>query len=542
MTRLLLTLLSFALAALSVVNYARDQAARRPGEGFARTYTLDVRRARYVDSARLEPKADLSALVLANAALEDALGTIPWREMSPAERERWVAALSRLNEELAGARALALEAVAARPGWPFHRLLLGQLVYAADRRALSLDLYARPERWMTPLREAASAAPGVDLGWTFLGGAMLESWGFLPQAAQREGAQVLRRAFLDPSFVSRAFCAASDVFGRAKAMELLPDATGSIRAAREALAGIGDVASVATLEERWERLEMAAREADLKKLEERARLGDENGLRAGCHAWVATHPLLDFDTPKGRKQAARVLELWPGDVARPWRAAGRGELVRFFLDGRAADAPADAVGRAVGALVGVPEVARARAALMAGDRYALSRVLHDTQTLGTFEWTPLFVELSRMELRAGRLAEAVEAVGQVAPGAREECEVLLVRRDVARAEQNKKELDAVAAGLRKARAGMLEPQGVGGASLSLCVDSEQDSGRVLAATVRVTGQSLVAYGWNRGRLGAELVEREKDISVPLAGRHGRVAFSIRTLAGGAAEIKSAVVK
>ena len=122
------------------------------------------------------------------------------------------------------------------------------------------------------------------------------------------------------------------------------------------------------------------------------------------------------------------------------------------------------------------------------------------------------------------------------------CEVLLVRRDLARAEQNKKELDAVAAGLTKARAGMLEPQEVGGASLSLCVDSEQDSGRELVATVRVTGPGLVAYGWNRGRMATKLVEREEEISVPLAGRHGRVAFSIRTLAGGNAEITSAVVK
>ncbi|HQR65945.1 MAG TPA: hypothetical protein PLB02_00965 [Thermoanaerobaculia bacterium] len=441
----------FALAGLSALYYGLDLAQRRPAMAFAREFSIDVRRPLAVARAETAPAADMASFVMVDAALSDALEPLRWTDLTPAEKQAWLAAIGRYDEELEAARRLALEGVAARPGWAYHRLQLGQAVYAADRRAQRPDLWERSERWAIPFALAESAAPGDETIWTFHAGAYLENWGRLPAEQRREAPELLSRAFRDPEFVRRGFLHAWAAFGRDQAVALLPRTAGALKAAREEAARAGDPAGVATLQSMWERAELSERAADIQKLEERWRLGDAAGVRNLARSWPARHPAPDFDTPAERAKAARVLELWPTETTGPWRGDPGGDLVRFFLDGRTASVKPEALARTVSALTDVPETVRARVALAAGDRFRMEEILSRSERAGTFEWTPFFVELSRFELKAGRPEAAEAALSRIAPGARGECAVLLARRDVARARGEAAELQAVAVGLRAAR-------------------------------------------------------------------------------------------
>ena len=272
---------------------------------------------------KFESESDLAAAIAVRAALSDTDASPP---SVPGVRAR--------EEEIAAARDLALDAAATRPGWAYHRFLLGRLDVWGRGIAREPSAPAIRDTWATPLRLAAVGAPGVDEIWSALGQTYLENWQKLSSSQRSEAIPVLRRALQDPRFVSARFLALSAAVGRDEAMGLLPENPDLLRAAADSFSLQGDLTAVAALLGRLDTAERKARATDLARIEGRFRARDQNGLRTACADWAAEHPTSELDDPAGRAQAARVLELWPGDRGGPWEGDPRADLVRFFLDGR----------------------------------------------------------------------------------------------------------------------------------------------------------------------------------------------------------------
>lgn len=523
--------LGLAVAATS--HYALDRAGRARALAFARSWGFDVRKPEAVEQISLEPSADFALGAMADAAIGDEIGTVRWKELDEAERTAWMDALPRRGEMLRAAHGLALSAVALNPGFAFHPYRVGQLEYLIERRAGSEALRAGRARWRVPLVRATRLAPAFDGSWSFLGASMVETWPLLSGTERREGRQVLKRAFLDASFARGAFASVSTELGVEEAVKLVPEVPGSLAAALAQVSLSGNVAGAAELRARWERVEAAARAADLARLEERARKSDDDGLRAGCRAYVNAHPPRELDSETGRRQAARVLALWPSDRGGPWRRDGRGELLRYFLEGRSDGLDPVAVGRAAAAMTGVPEVEQARLALLAGDRYGWEQVVGESKTVGSLEWTPFFTELARAELAEGRVAEAGEALGRIAAPARGECAVLLARRAWAEAAGDRTEVDTAEAALGKARGVWVGPEAWStSGKLALCVDPVADREAELRVGLSAASPALLAWEVNGGRRGTFTVGPEvASLRVPLSGLQGVAVVSLTVLAG-----------
>lgn len=526
-------------AAFSVLGYVRDVGWRRRAEAFGREFTFSERRPEKLEAAGFEGAGDLAATAVARLALLDALEGVNLSALSPEMRQLWLDAAFRLDDEMAAAEGLVRSALVSRPGWAYHRFLLGQLSYARARRLRSPELLERPARWAVPLRLATIAAPGDDATWTYYAGAALELWAGLPEPAREEALPVLKRAFADPPFVSRAFPSAVAGLGPDAALGLLPDAPAAFASAREVLGKTGDREALLRVQARWERLEERARAADLAHIEDRNLKGDTRALRDACRRFVRDHPVRELDQPESRKQAARVLEVWPEDRGGSWRSDPRAELLRFLLDGRARGLPGPALLRAAEEIAEVPDPVKARLLLLGGDRYGYEKLLRLSETSATLEWTPFFLDLARRELEAGLLLEAEAALERIVRQARGECEVLLVRRDLARAKRTPEAAAELEAALAASTRDDYPPELWSGRSLSLCVDPARDRDRYLEVRVKTRAPALVAYGWDGGRGTTELVEGERVISVPLSGRSGRRSFSLETVAGPVVEVLGA---
>lgn len=544
-TRLAMAGFWLTLVGVATYHYTQDRAGRRNVLAFAREWGFDVRKPLHVEQVALEPSADTAAGVMLEAAVGDEIGSVRWNDLDVRERAAWMDALARRGEMLEAAHTLALSAVADNPGFAFHAYRAGQLAYLSARRRGSGALKAESGKWLVPLQRTTRLAPGFDGGWGFLGAALVETWPLLPRAEREKGRAVLKRAFLDPEFARGAFVPVSTELGVAEAVGLVPEVPRPLAAAQAEVARAGNVEAAAALRARWERAEAKARAADLAKLEERARMRDEDGLRAGCRTFVAAHPPRELDGVEGRRQAARVLELWPRDRAGPWRGDGRAELLRYFLDGRSDVVNRAAVARAAEALTGVPEADRARLHLLAGNRYGWERVLGESKTVGSLEWTTFFAELARAELAAGRTDKAAEALGRIAPRAQGECAVLLARRAYAEAAGD--EADAEEAGrlLEAVRESRVGPEAWSTAwSLPLCVDAGSemgaDRGVELQITFAAAAPALLAWDVNGGRRGTFVVEpKGATLRVPLNGLQGVAVVSLPLLAGPRPAIVSA---
>ena len=529
------------LAGVAALHFWQDQAGRRKAVAFAHEWGFDVRKPAYVEQVALEPSSDTAVGVMADAAVGDEVSPVRWNDLDAAERAAWMDALVRRGEMLEAAHALALSTVAANPGLAFHAYRVGQLAYLSARRRGGEALMAERAKWLGPLRRASRLAPGVDGVWSFLGAALIETWPLLPKDEREAGRGVLKRAFLDPEFARGVFVPVAAELGVAEAVGLVPEVPGPLAAAQAEVARVGNAEAAAALRARWERAETKARAADLAMLEERARMGDDDGLRAGCQTFVAIHTPRELDGPEGRRQAARVLSLWPQDRPGNWRGDGRAELLRYLLDGRSDGVDKAAVARAAEALVGVPEADRARLALLSGNRYGWERVVRESKTVGSLEWTTFFAELARAELAAGRSREAAEALGHIAPRARTECAVLLERR--AWAEAAGDEADAEEAGrlLAAARSASVGPEAWSTVwSLPICVDPRADKGAELRISLRAAAQGLLAWEVNGGRRGTFVVGPEgASVGVPLDGLQGVAVVSLPILAGPRPAIVSA---
>ena len=451
--------------------------------------------------------------------------------------------LEKRDALLESARGLALRAAAARPGWAPHRMLAAKLLFLAERRK---GFPNPPETWLAPMRSAAREAASVA-DEAFLAGALLESWAKLSPAEREALPAALATAFVDPSSVARLVPPAVAALGEDAAARLVPDEPRLLRALAEERAAAGDLDGAAAAWKRFDAAEGRARARDLAGIEERSRMGDVDGARRLCRAWMALHPVRERDTEEGRREAARVLELWPEDAGGSFRRDARGDLVRYFLDGREAAVPGAALARAVAALSDVPEPVRARIAVLADDRYAWERVLATSEATGTLEWTPFHLDVARRHLADGNPGEAREALGRISPAARAECSVLLVRREAARAERRAGRTpgddegalaDELARTRRRlAEARELSPSG----QLPVCVDPETDGVGSLRVRLRMPGPALVAWGWNGGSAAREGAEGEVELVAPLAGIQGRAFFTTRVLAGPAPALVSASI-
>ncbi len=517
-----------ALAAVSVVHDRFDVGMRNQAEDFMRRFGLDARRPLDLQSMQLEPAGDLAADVAVDGAL---------RDLDAAIRSGATPSNTRATGQLAAAQELMLDAISKRPGSVHHLLLLGEAAHAEQALAGGGEP-ASPETslvrialWARPLRVAASAAPGADATWEALATSYLASWNDLASENRFETTSALRRAFRNPDFAGREFPRAVSLLGSEGAIRLLPDAAKPLRAALRSTLAAGDVATAGLLTERADRAERKKRSADLLEIEAQASLGDVDGVRHLCQIWSVEHGIQDFDDSPGRTQVARLLDLWPAELVGDWNTDRRGELVTFFLEKNAPEAKPEAIARSVAALSGAPATTRARAKLLVGQ-------LEDAETIaaessaGSLEWTPYFVALARFQRLRGHALEAREVLDRANPLSRDDCDVILERREIVRALGDTEAVEAVRRSVALRLPSDLGAGWSADSTISLCVDPEATVGGRLEVELAASLPAFVIFGWDGGRLGSLVVATGRTLSVPLSGVAGRRTFWIRALAGG----------
>ena len=532
----------FALALLSIAQYARDSRWRDRAEQFARRFRLEQNGSVDLSMMRFVSSGDLSAAIVVDVALRDS-GTkalvVPRGDQGRDDHAQ--KRPSPKGDELDGARNLMLDAMAVRPGWAYHRFLIGKAAFMASHDSASASPL-RAELWARPLRSAAQDAPAVDVIWETLASDCLKTWSDLSPALRAESPAIFRRAFLDPDFVTHSLVAISQILGRDETIRLLPDAPKTLETAAKEMARAGDIDAAALLTARRETAERQQRAIDLKRIEQRAAYRDEEGLERACALWAWDHPLGEFDDPTGRAQSARVLELWPNDRLGSWRGDARAQLVRYFLAGREADVPPRALARALEPLSGVPPTVAARVKLLLGDVEGANELLQDSGAEGSLEWTPYYLALSKYELSQGKPGLARSALALVAPGTREECEVLIARRQVARALDDQREVQNIQDTLERMRSAF-DPQQAWSAkgALSVCIDPERAAARFLTVELVAEKPSVISYGWDGGRLGTLFVRDAGTLPIPFQGLSGRRTFAIETVFGGRVRVSGTAI-
>ncbi|MDQ6891336.1 MAG: hypothetical protein M3167_01475 [Acidobacteriota bacterium] len=519
--RVLFALACGVLAAASVASFRRESIERTGAEKFVRRFALDMRRPVEIGAMRYEPSADLATGIAVNASLSDAT------RVGGGERERGIDRA----QEATIARDLMLDAAAKRPGWAYHRYLLGQLMYGLAKGEHDPASPAW-QTWNVPLRLAAEGAPGLDAPSIALAQTYLQSWSKLSSSQRAEAIPVLRRALQVPGFLSTQFLVISDALSSEQATTLLPDDSEVLGSAAAAYAAHGDLAAAKNLIDRADAAEREERRDGIAKIEARFRMRDRDGLATACAEWAGRHPVAGLDDPAGRSQAGRVLELWPGDRGGPWDGDPRAELVRFFLDGRETAVPGATLSRTIGALSEVPDFVAARVKLLAGDVSGAQEIAAHPQDPGFPEWTAYYSDLARILLRQGRPREARGVLDLVAVASREDCDGLLVRRDVARSLKDSGELAIVSQRIEALRSSSRATEVLAGTgSISLCLDPEQPSARSIALRMASQVPSLVQFGWGMGRVGTVLLSGERVINVPADGLSGRRELTVRTIGG-----------
>jgi hypothetical protein len=542
-TRRLLSATCVVLALASFLLYRRDQEGRARVRALARRFTLDQRRPADAETLPLAPAEDLAAGVFANAVLRDAVEPASLAGLSPELRAAWLGALEARDEELAAARGLMLQGLARRPGWAYHAFLLATLTYVADTRRGDAVPGDDRRRWEPALRLAAAQAPRDDAIFAFWAAAYLERWTPAQAGRRREFPEILARAFTSPAFVATHFPAGVAALGRSEALALVPAEVGPLRAAADALARDHDLEGLAAALTRLGAAESAARERDLRRLEERARLGDVRSLSSGCVRFFSDHPIRELDDAQGRADAARLLALWPTERPGEWKSDPRGEAIRFFLEGREGAVPGATLAQAASALTGVPDDVLARIRLEAGDLRGAMALALDSASADSFAWTPFFVRLAAWELRSGRRDAAREALARIVPAARDGCDVLLVRRALAHASGETGEERRLAERIAALRPGKLSPDSWSASgSVSLCIDPERDASRELVVDVVGREPALVEFGWDGGRRGTLLVAPAGRIRLPLREQGGRHVVFVRRLAGGPVELSALIAE
>lgn len=502
-----LALVACGLAFASYALFDADRAARVPAQQFAERYTMPLRNPDTVSSLRFAPSGDFAGDLVADATLHDVASPVRLTDLEPAVRDAWIDSVQSQDAQLESACGVMLDALAARPGWPYHAILLGQLVYTREAQSLSPDLVAKYRRWAEPLNAGARSAPADAQLWQVLALAYLQTWPDLAHAHANEAANVFRNAFASPEFVRAAFIPATRTIGVDAAVANLPDVPKSLWSAYQLLASSGDVRSAWRVHQRWDQVEWRQRDIDLRALEQIATRRDAGVISRACRAWAAAHSVWDYDTPAARAQAARVLDLWPVSDSGRWPNDPRMDMINYFLAGRSESIDGAILARAAGPIAGVPLSRQAQLHVLASDITSAESFARSTESFGTLEWTPYIIELSRYWLRKGDREKALAALDAVAPAARSECEAGIAQREAS--------AQFVAAALP--RVGL---QWIGRASVPLCLAKRS---AVKVTFSLVSGDAVIVdYGWDGARTGSMLLTQgdhpAEVVLPPLAGQ------------------------
>ncbi|MFA6958498.1 MAG: hypothetical protein WC538_21735 [Thermoanaerobaculia bacterium] len=534
---LLLALVSLALLAASWLAWRDDRTERGKLDAFAARYDFELRRADDVATMRLEPQADLGAVIAASMTLDDVYGSVRLKDLDSATRAAWLRSVATTGNRVDDAIERTLDAIVRRPGWSFHQSMLAQLAYTKSRRESPGAVARDAARWELPALAAIRLAPGNLSVRAFLGGAYLETWDRITTRQLRRDA--LRAAMRSPAFVERSYGAVASLAGSDEAVALLPNDMPVLRIAFAREAKGGRVDAAAAIRSRLDAAILQSRAEGLERIELLARRRDRYGLATEIPAWLSANRLGEIDTAAARRQVARVAELVPPMRRGRWPDDPRARLLGHLLDGRASDADGASLARLAESLSAVPDPVAAAALAEGGEPFAARELLLASDSRGAFEWTPAIVAIARAFLKRGDVARARAILEELAPTARDECDALLVLRDASAGEER----EALAARLAAA-APRIYPAGAWSrsGSLALCVEPATMSRATLHVTMKASQPALVSWGWSNGRAGSFVVHDAQALDVPLSGFRGRLVFSIRTDAGGPVELGEATIR
>jgi hypothetical protein len=417
-----LALLFLCLAAGSMVSYRNDLASRATARAFVRDFELDLRRPDVAMTVAVTPRFDVAADVLADATLRDAVLPVNLSEVEPAVRASWIKAMSRMDDEFGAAELLTLEAIAARPGWPYHQSLLGQLVFQRASRSFESSLTTQKEKWRMPLLRAATAAGSDITLWQSLALGYLQIWPSMNPNDRQASPIVFRRAFASPEFVGVLFGPAIQILGIREAVSFLPDSAKPLWAAFQQVVRSGEVYEAWLVHRRWDAAEWKERADDLAEIELHAQRGDLDDTRILCESWTAHHSIWSYDSPAAHRQASRLLEMWPSGRQGSWERDGRAELIRYLIDKRDEFVSGPSLERALAALDGVSSARRAQVLLLAGNSDAAQSIVRGADDVGSLAWTPYFLAAAKEARKHGDSGEARRLLARISPAATGECD------------------------------------------------------------------------------------------------------------------------
>jgi hypothetical protein len=511
-----LTTLSVGVFVAGIETFKRDATSRVPATQFVQAYTIDIRRPEVAQSLRYAPSGSTAADLVADATLRDVLLPANLSELSAEKRAVWTASVSQYDAQMSRAAELMLDAIRSEPGWPYHQSLLGQLVFARGSESLSPALVAQHTRWSVPMRIAASTSVHDSARWQALALAYLQTWPALATAHRPFATAAFSRAFEDPAFVRVTFEPAVNIVGIEAAMAALPAVPAVLSTAFEDLVRSKRLREAWQVYQRWDAAEWRERERDLIKIERYADRGDVDQTRNGCMRWAAEHSVWQYDSPAARRQAARILGLWPRGADGHWLRDSRGELVRYFLAGRTASIEGTVLANVVDDLEGVPTPVQAQVRVLASDIGGAEQIARSSETAGTLAWKPYATELTRHWLRRGDRARARDALGVMPAAARDECEPELLRAAV-----ENRPLNVIPHSFTR--------RGDGRVDVPVCAGS--DLALRFRLNVESTGGAVVQYGWDGGRSASLLTRSGTPETVCVPAVSGAHVFSARIVRG-----------
>jgi hypothetical protein len=503
-----------ALAATSIASYRNDLASRATTNAFVRDFELNLRRPDVASTVALTPRFDVAADVFADTTLRDAVLSVNLGEAEPAVRASWIKAMSRMDDQFLAAESLALQAIAARPGWPYHQSLLGQLVYQRASRSFDPALTTHLEQWRMPLLQAATDAGSDITLWQSVALGYLQTWPSLSRDDRQSSPSVFRRAFAAPEFVKALFAPAIQLFGIHEAVSFLPEKSKPLWEAFQQIVLSGNVDAAWLVHQRWDVAEWKVRSDDLGEIETHGRRGDVDDARDLCQSWTAQHSIWSYDSPAAHRQAARLLELWPAGRQGSWDRDGRAELLRYLIENRHEYAFGPSLERALDALDGVPSATRAQIMLMAGNPDAARSIARASDDLGSLAWTPYLLAAARDARKRGDPVEAKRLLALISPAAAGECDTGEAGDDINLTEP-KRSGEAFLARL---------PAMAGGDAQSVCVPS---SGGRISIELLADHPQVVDWAVNGARRGSCLIgsNRRVEFSDWLPGGYALVSTS-----------------
>lgn len=398
------------LLGLSLQRSKRETAARLELEQQWERTGEAARHAKAASRARRDPDPAASDVALARILFTDAydiaaLATLPRAEAAAEAR--------RAEQRLTLAGTFAEAGLARRPSSWESAMILGAVRMVAAWRRNDDSLYAHPERWRSPLRHAATLAPGSPEPTRLLLTGYLAAWHALSAEDRGAARRLLRVAFRDPETLAEMLPAWTAVAGtRRELEEVLPAAPAPYDLLQQAAARRQDWKGFCAARERWLPLTLRALESRLGEAERRLAGGDQAG---GASDLVATA----VAAPPDRRTAplfARAIEQLPaGQVSssqgRAFQAWLAWSLALWQLDMEALPAPV--VARIAGLTPELPPSRAALAALAAGDLARGEILERRDDRLWSEEWAPYATAKAEMLLARGHPEEAAATLDEV---------------------------------------------------------------------------------------------------------------------------------